>query len=105
MDTNSLFGTDVSQFAASVDWGDGTTSSAQVIYTGGGHYQVVGSHSFPVSGTFMVQTTVSSVDGASVLLSHRSCHERPDLAAERPARGRAATRGLRTRTALPASKR
>jgi hypothetical protein len=48
-----------SDFTASIDWGDGTTSSGTVLGGGGGILNVSASHTFSASGQFNVKVTLS----------------------------------------------
>jgi len=64
-------------YAATIDWGDGSRSSGTVTAAGGG-YSVSGTHTFARAGTFQVQTTVTDIGGASqVLRSTISVSARP----------------------------
>ena len=47
-----------SDFMATIDWGDATTS-AGTVSGGGGSFQVSGTHTYATTGTFSVQVTLS----------------------------------------------
>lgn len=51
-------------FAATINWGDGTTATGTVTSTGGGTYGVSGSHHYASTGQFTIRTTVID-DGGS----------------------------------------
>ncbi len=48
-------------FAATINWGDGTTSPATI--AGGPTFQVTGTHTYAVSGTFTVTVNISDAPG------------------------------------------
>jgi hypothetical protein len=48
-------------FAATIAWGDGTTSAGRVVKTGTGKFEVAGDHTFPTAGTGQVTVTVRSL--------------------------------------------
>ena len=50
----------VSDLAATIDWGDGTTSAGLVVADGGGHFTVTGSHLYATPGSFPVDVKVSN---------------------------------------------
>ena len=54
----------LSDYAATVDWGDGTSSAGAVAATSGG-FMVNGSHTYAQEGTFTVTVTVADVGGSS----------------------------------------
>lgn len=60
----------VSDYTATINWGDGsTTDVGQFVSTGGGQVQVVGSHTYPAATsarTYSVFVAVRDVDGYSV---------------------------------------
>jgi hypothetical protein len=63
LDAASPFGT-VSDFTATIHWGDGTSTAGTVSSAGGGQYTVGGSHTFPSVGRFTLTTTVKDVGGS-----------------------------------------
>jgi hypothetical protein len=63
-DAASPFGT-LSDFSASINWGDGTTSAGTVTGPNGGPYSVGGSHTYASTGPFTITTTISDVGGSS----------------------------------------
>jgi hypothetical protein len=67
-------------YAVTIDWGDGRSSPGRLAPTGGG-YDVVGTHAYGATGTFVVRTTVEKSNGvrASTTSSARVV-DRPDLA-------------------------
>jgi hypothetical protein len=60
-------GTDgtVSDYAATINWGDGQTSTATIQAKGGVIFAVVGSHTYAVAGTYTIKATITDVGGAS----------------------------------------
>lgn len=52
-----------SSFQVTIDWGDGQTSSGQVVYNGDGQYSVVGSHSYVQTGSYQIQVWATDVYG------------------------------------------
>jgi hypothetical protein len=48
-----------SDFTATIDWGDGTTSAGRVTGDGAGNYTVSGSHAYADEGTFTASVTLS----------------------------------------------
>jgi hypothetical protein len=54
----------LSDFSASINWGDGATSAGVVSGPGGGPYSVSGSHTYATTGSFTITTTVTDVGGA-----------------------------------------
>src|SRR5207245_2313985 len=52
----------LSDFSASIDWGDGT-STAGTITGAGGSYSVSGSHTYASTGSFTITTTITDVGG------------------------------------------
>ncbi|HVX64855.1 MAG TPA: TIGR03118 family protein [Pirellulales bacterium] len=62
-------GAAVSNFTATIDWGDGATTSGTVVATAGG-FNVVGSHSFGEEGMSQaVQITIHDVGGSSTTIA------------------------------------
>ncbi len=62
-------GTDgtAADYSATIDWGDGS-SSAGLVRSEGGTFQVVGAHAYAEEGSFPVSVTVQDVGGASPLV-------------------------------------
>lgn len=58
----------VSDFAASIDWGDGNTSTGTVSASGGG-FSVAGSHTYAGTGYFTVTTTITDEGGSTATAS------------------------------------
>ncbi len=57
-----------SEFTATINWGDGTTTTGQVVPIAGtrpGSFQVVGDHAYPVGGTFATTVTIASLTGGA----------------------------------------
>lgn len=58
------FGSPLSAFTTQVDWGDGTAATAgTVVSLGGGNYQVKGTHTYTLGGTFRLSVRVSDLIG------------------------------------------
>jgi hypothetical protein len=51
--------------AASIDWGDGSTSTGTITTNGSGGYNVTGSHTFAQTGTVDVAVTITDSSGNS----------------------------------------
>ncbi len=68
-DAASPFGT-LSDFSATINWGDGTLPTAGTV-TGpnGGPYAVSGSHTYATTGTFLITTTINDVGGSTITTS------------------------------------
>jgi hypothetical protein len=56
-----------SAYQATVDWGDGTTSSIVLTLTASGTYDVVASHAYQSAGTYSIKMTIGNFDPASPL--------------------------------------
>jgi archaellum component FlaF (FlaF/FlaG flagellin family) len=54
-----------SSFAITINWGDGQTSSGQVVYNGNGQFSVVGSHSYAQSGSYQISVTATDPYGVT----------------------------------------
>lgn len=63
VDAASPSGT-ASDFTATINWGDGTSTAGIVSSAGGGHYAVGGAHTFPSVGRFTLTTTIRDVGGS-----------------------------------------
>jgi hypothetical protein len=55
----------VSDFTATIDWGDGTISSGTITAAVSGGYHVAGSHAYSVSGLKTVIVTINDAGGSS----------------------------------------
>ncbi|HUY36366.1 MAG TPA: DUF4214 domain-containing protein [Pirellulales bacterium] len=53
-----------SDFTATVDWGDGSSSAGTIAASGGG-FKVSGSHAYAEDGTFAVKTTIADAGGGT----------------------------------------
>ena len=61
--TNTGFATNPSgDFTASIDWGDGTTTSGTLADDGAGHITVSGSHTYANEGSFPLSVTITDSD-------------------------------------------
>lgn len=69
-----------SAFAATINWGDGTTSSGKITQSGA-TYSVKGSHRYNIGGTHTITTTVTEIGNATQLLLAKIGDEVPDLPA------------------------
>lgn len=67
-DAASPFGT-LSDFSASINWGDASVTAGTVTGPDGGPYTVSGTHTFATTGTFTITTTVTDVGGAKAVTS------------------------------------
>jgi hypothetical protein len=67
-DAASPFGT-LSDFSATINWGDSTTTGGTVTGFDGGPYTVSGSHTYATTGTFLITTTINDVGGSTVTTS------------------------------------
>jgi hypothetical protein len=56
-----------SAYQATVDWGDGTTSSIVLSVTASGTYDVVASHAYQSAGTYSIKVTIGNFDPANPL--------------------------------------
>jgi len=57
-----------SDFVATINWGDSTTSSGKVTQTGSGAFNVDGSHAYATTGTKNITATVTDEEGSTVTL-------------------------------------
>lgn len=55
--------TNPANFSASIQWGDGQTSSGLITASGSGGFSVAGSHTYTVPGTVVIRIAVTAVDG------------------------------------------
>jgi hypothetical protein len=58
----------VSDFVATINWGDNTTSTGTVTQTGSGAFNVDGSHAYATTGTKNITATVTDEEGSTVTL-------------------------------------
>ena len=57
-----------SDFTASIDWGDGTTTAGTVVAAGGGAFNVIGSHAFGEDGSSStIHVSIQDVGGSSAI--------------------------------------
>jgi hypothetical protein len=56
----------LSDFTATIDWGDGQTSSGIIAAAAGGGFQVSGGHTYVEDGNYQVSVTIADVGGASL---------------------------------------
>jgi hypothetical protein len=68
VDAASPSGT-LSDFSASISWGDGSTSAGAVSGSNGGPYGVSGSHPYATTGTFTITTHITDTGGATTRTS------------------------------------
>lgn len=54
-----------SDFAATINWGDGTTSTGTVVAQNGGGFAVDGTHSYAEEGSYQVDVTINDVGGST----------------------------------------
>jgi hypothetical protein len=59
----------VSDFTATINWGDGTSSVGTITSLGGGMFQVSGTNTYMHSGTYPVTITVTDVGGGSTTVN------------------------------------
>jgi hypothetical protein len=67
-DAASPFGT-LSDFSATINWGDSSSSAGTVSGPNGGPYAVSGSHTYASTGTFTITTTINDVGGSTASTS------------------------------------
>jgi hypothetical protein len=59
----------VSDYTATIDWGDISTSSGTVSGPNGGPFTVSGSHSYATTGTFTITVSIADVGGSTTSTS------------------------------------
>jgi hypothetical protein len=59
----------LSDFTATIDWGDGTVTAGTVTGPNGGPYTVTGSHTYAATGIFTITTTIHDVGGSMATTS------------------------------------
>ena len=55
----------VSDFSATIDWGDGTQTTGSIVNTGPGAFDVRGTHTYVEEGTYQTTVSLTDVDGES----------------------------------------
>lgn len=62
-----LYGT-LTDFSATINWGDGTVATAGTVSgPNGGPYAVSGTHTYATTGTFLITTTINDVGGSTAM--------------------------------------
>jgi hypothetical protein len=56
----------LSDFSATINWGDSTTSAGTVTPNASGGFDVTGNHTYAAPGTFTITTSIRDVGGASI---------------------------------------
>ena len=59
-------GDTASEITATIDWGDGTSSNGTIVPTGGGVFEVAGSHSYSAPGSYTANVTVQDFGGSEL---------------------------------------
>jgi uncharacterized delta-60 repeat protein len=59
-------GTPLASLVATINWGDGTSSSGAIVSDGDGTFHVVGNHTYGLSGTYSVSTTIGDGTNPSI---------------------------------------
>jgi YD repeat-containing protein len=78
-----------SAYAATIQWGDGSSAAGTVAGPGGAAgWQVAGSHLYSAAGSYSVQISVAGPNGQSLLINHTTA-----LVADAPLTGQAVTYG------------
>ena len=67
--TDADGGRPAGHYAATVDWGDGSTSAASITAAAAGAYGVSASHTYPAAGTFHTTVTITDPGGSSTVAS------------------------------------
>jgi len=63
-----------SDLQATITWGDGGTSLGAVTSTGGGNFQVTGSHTYTLSGALTLGVQIKDIDGTATALNSATIH-------------------------------
>jgi hypothetical protein len=63
--TEALPDTVASDYAATINWGDGTSTTAGTVSASGGGFAVSGSHTYASGGTYATSVKITDVQGAS----------------------------------------
>jgi hypothetical protein len=71
--TNSL----ASDYTVTINWGDGTPSTAGVVQGSDGNYAVVGSHTYVQASTYTIQVTVSDPGGSATFVGSANVQPPP----------------------------
>ena len=78
----------VSDYTASINWGDGNTSAGTVGVATIGGFNVKGTHTYGSTGTFTITVTISDVGGATrTVTSHTNVGPRPVVTKISPIKG------------------
>ena len=78
----------VSDYTASINWGDGNTSAGTVGVATKGGFNVKGTHTYGAQGTFTITVTISDVGGATrTVTSHANVGPRPVVTKISPIKG------------------
>src|SRR5260370_42134821 len=64
--TDANFGGTVSDFSATITWGDGISTAGTVTANGGGSFTVSGSHTYAEEGSFAITVTLTDVGASAV---------------------------------------
>jgi hypothetical protein len=65
--TDANSGGTVSDFSATIAWGDGITTAGTVSANGGGSFSVSGAHTYAEEGTYSLTVTITDVGGAGAV--------------------------------------
>jgi hypothetical protein len=60
---------DLADFSASIDWGDGTTTTGAIAANGAGGFKVTGTHTYAEEGTFAIAISVQDAGGSSTVIN------------------------------------
>ena len=66
--TDTGGGEAVSTYSATIDWGDGTSSSTGTVSVNGNTVNIAGSHTYSIAGRYVVNVTVQDTGGASTVV-------------------------------------
>ena len=80
-----------SDYTASIDWGDGATTSGTTVDDGGGAFHVTGTHTYAEEGSKPVSVTVQDKDTTNVTATANSTANVADAALHASARQNSAT--------------
>jgi hypothetical protein len=58
----------ITDYAAAIDWGDGTNSAGTTVSNSDGTYTVRGTKTYPTAGSFAVSVIITNTDGAKVII-------------------------------------
>jgi hypothetical protein len=58
-------------FTATINWGDGTTTTGTVVLNPDGSFSVEGSHTYLNAGAFSITVTIADADGSKLSLKGR----------------------------------